>query len=52
LGDQALSDPNPSPWVVWFLYSHPSISQRVAFAANYNPWGPEQTPRYFKRTQE
>jgi STE24 endopeptidase len=52
LGDQSLSDPNPSSWVVWFLYSHPSISQRGAFASSYNPWSPEQTPRYFKRTQE
>jgi STE24 endopeptidase len=29
LANQNLADPNPPAWVVWLLYTHPPISQRV-----------------------
>ena len=32
LADQNLSDPDPDPWVEFFLYDHPSISKRIRTA--------------------
>jgi STE24 endopeptidase len=34
LGNQNLSDPNPSPVIEFLLYSHPSIGRRIAHAKN------------------
>ncbi len=49
LGEQALEYPSPSPLVVFWTYTHPPISEREAFAANYNPWRPGSQPRYFSK---
>jgi STE24 endopeptidase len=49
LGEQSLTDPNPNRFVEFWTFSHPSISSRAAFAANYNPWAPGQHPRYFTK---
>lgn len=49
LGEQSLVDPNPSPFVEFWTFSHPSISSRAAFAAAYDPWAPGQHPKYFKK---
>ena len=49
LGEQSLTDPNPSPFVEFWTFSHPSVGSRAAFAATYNPWAPGQHPRYFPR---
>ncbi len=49
LGEQSLVDPNPSPFVEFWTFSHPSISSRAAFAATYNPWAPGQHPKYFTK---
>jgi Zn-dependent protease with chaperone function len=38
LGEAWLSDPNPSPFVEFWEYSHPSTQHRASFAAHYNPW--------------
>jgi Zn-dependent protease with chaperone function len=38
LGEISLDDPNPSSFVKFWLYDHPSIRDRVAFAASYDPW--------------
>jgi STE24 endopeptidase len=32
LADQNLTEAEPEPWVVWLLYSHPTIGERVAMA--------------------
>ncbi len=37
LGRQNLADPEPNPWIERLLYSHPSISKRIAFARNFRP---------------
>ncbi|MEO6954240.1 MAG: M48 family metalloprotease [Polyangia bacterium] len=47
LGEQSLDRPDPSALWVWWSYSHPSISERVRFAAQYDPWA-RGTPRYFQ----
>ena len=46
MGEIWLDDPNPSPFVVFWTYSHPPIGQRLAFAARYDPWRAGQHPRY------
>ena len=38
LGEAWLEDPNPSPLVEFWEYSHPSVKTRANFAANYDPW--------------
>ncbi len=47
LGEASLEDPTPHPFVQFWIYSHPSIESRAAFAAAYNPWKPGQHPNYF-----
>jgi Zn-dependent protease with chaperone function len=49
LGEMSLTDPNPSPFVEFWTFSHPSVSSRAAFAATYNPWAPGEHPRYFSK---
>ncbi len=38
LGKAWLDDPNPSPFIEFWLYSHPSTQQRAEFAEHYDPW--------------
>ncbi|GGH02057.1 M48 family metallopeptidase [Silvibacterium dinghuense] len=47
LGELWLEDPAPNALVEWWTSSHPSIAERVRFAAQYDPWGPGKRPRYF-----
>jgi Zn-dependent protease with chaperone function len=35
LGEVSLDDPNPSPFIEFWLYDHPSIGDRVRFASEY-----------------
>lgn len=37
LGELSLDYPYPSKWVVLWFYDHPSISDRVRFASEYDP---------------
>jgi Zn-dependent protease with chaperone function len=48
LGELSLSDPNPGPLVEFWLYDHPTIAERVEFAAEYDPWAHGLAPRYIK----
>jgi Zn-dependent protease with chaperone function len=38
LGEQDLADPDPNPFIVFWLYSHPPLGRRIRFALNYKPW--------------
>jgi STE24 endopeptidase len=38
LGSQNRSNPEPSPFVEFFEYSHPPLIERVRFALSYHPW--------------
>jgi STE24 endopeptidase len=49
LGEESLDDPNPSRFVEFWTYNHPSVSSRAAFAKAYDPWAPGAEPKYFKR---
>lgn len=46
LGEISLDDPNPSTFIEFWLYDHPSISDRVRFAAEYDPWDNGGHPKY------
>jgi Zn-dependent protease with chaperone function len=48
LGEVSLSDPTPSPLIEFWLYDHPAVSDRVRFAAEYDPWGQGTAPKYVK----
>jgi STE24 endopeptidase len=47
LGETSLDDPNPSPFVEFWMYSHPAVGRRAAFAKDYDPWEPGMQPKYF-----
>ena len=48
LGEVALADPSPAPFIEFWLYSHPSVSERVRFASEYDPWSQGRPPKYVK----
>jgi Zn-dependent protease with chaperone function len=49
LGEIWLEVPDPNPFVEWWTYSHPSNSERLEFAAQYDPWQQGKEPRYFRK---
>jgi Zn-dependent protease with chaperone function len=38
LGRRDLADPDPNPFIVFWLYTHPPIDMRIRFAMSYKPW--------------
>jgi Zn-dependent protease with chaperone function len=46
MGEVGLADPAPGPFIEFWRYSHPPVSERVRFAAEYNPWGKGQAAKY------
>jgi Zn-dependent protease with chaperone function len=38
MAQEDLEDPDPSPFVRFWLYTHPSTEERIRFAATYKPW--------------
>ena len=49
LGEAWLEDPNPSPFIEFWEYNHPSVKNRASFAAHYNPWANGGRGRFFQR---
>jgi STE24 endopeptidase len=49
LGEESLVDPTSHPLIEFWTFSHPSIKDRFAFAAAYDPWTHDRQPRYFKK---
>jgi STE24 endopeptidase len=43
IGEVGLVEPNPNPFIEFWLFDHPSISKRVAFAQQYDPWSRNET---------
>jgi Zn-dependent protease with chaperone function len=48
LGETALEDPNPNPFVEFWTFDHPASGRRAAFGAAYDPWAEGMQPKYFK----
>jgi len=38
MAQEDLEDPDPSPYIRFWLYTHPSTEERIRFAATYKPW--------------
>ena len=38
LGNVDLADPDPNPFIKFWLYTHPPLDERIRFAAAYKPW--------------
>jgi|CZKF01.1.fsa_nt_gi Zn-dependent protease with chaperone function len=49
LGEAWLEDPNPSPFVEFWTYSHPSVQTRANFALHYDPWVNGGHGRFFEK---
>ncbi len=49
LGEESLDDPTPHPVIEFWTFSHPSIPERLKFAAAYDPWVSGKQPKYFKK---
>ncbi|HEX8712928.1 MAG TPA: M48 family metallopeptidase [Terracidiphilus sp.] len=49
LGRIWLENPHPSSFVVFWLYSHPSVQARAHFAAHFDPWADGGHGRYFNK---
>ena len=47
LGEAYLEDPNPSPFIEFWEYNHPSVKTRAEFAAQYDPWKNGGKGRFF-----
>ena len=45
-GETDLDPPDPSPFTVFWFYSHPPTSDRLRFALDYDPWQAGRKPRY------
>jgi STE24 endopeptidase len=49
LGEAWLEDPDPSPFIEFWEYNHPSVKTRANFAAKYDPWANGGHGRFFAR---
>ncbi len=38
MGEEDLEDPDPNPFIKFWLYTHPPLDERIRFAAAYRPW--------------
>jgi Zn-dependent protease with chaperone function len=48
LGEKSYDYPAPSSLLVFWSYSHPSISERIRFCLQYDPWHTPEGPKYVK----
>ena len=48
LGEKSYDYPAPSPLLVFWSYSHPSIAHRIRFSLGYDPWHTPEGPKYVK----
>jgi Zn-dependent protease with chaperone function len=48
LGEVDLGDPDPNPFIRFWLYNHPPLTERVQFALTYNPWAEGKQPEFVK----
>jgi Zn-dependent protease with chaperone function len=47
-GEVDLADPDPPKLITFWLYSHPPLADRLAFAHSYDPWSKGEPSRYIK----
>ena len=49
LGEAWLEDPNPSPFIEFWEYNHPSTQTRANFATHYDPWANGGHGKFFDK---
>jgi Zn-dependent protease with chaperone function len=49
LGEAWLEDPNPSPFIEFWEYNHPSVQTRANSAAHYDPWANGGRGKFFNK---
>jgi len=49
LGGAWLEDPNPSPFIEFWTYDHPSVQTRANFALHYDPWATGGHGEFFSK---
>jgi Zn-dependent protease with chaperone function len=49
LGEAWLEDPDPNPFVEFWMYNHPSVQTRANFAAHYDPWANGGHGEFFQK---
>ena len=49
LGEAWLEDPDPSPFIEFWEYDHPSVQTRANFALHYDPWANGGHGRFFDK---
>ena len=47
-GETHLEDPAPSPFIVFWLYTHPPVAERLRFSLQYDPWSRGAQPMFVK----
>jgi Zn-dependent protease with chaperone function len=50
-GEEDLEDPDPNPFVRFWLYTHPPLEERIRFAASYRPWADGKPFEFMPTTQ-
>jgi Zn-dependent protease with chaperone function len=48
MGEVDLEDPDPSRIVEFWLFSHPSVKERIDFALHYDPWSKGLAPQFVR----
>ncbi len=48
MGETNLADPDPPAFIRFWLYDHPPLAERLRFAAEYDPWGKGEAPRFLR----
>jgi Zn-dependent protease with chaperone function len=51
-GEEDLEDPDPNPFVRFWLYTHPPLEDRIRFAASYRPWAEGKPLEFVPTTRE
>jgi STE24 endopeptidase len=47
-GETDLEEPDPNPLIVFWLYTHPPVAERLRFSLDYDPWSGGKHPRFVR----
>ena len=47
-GETLLEEPAPHPFIVFWLYTHPPVAERLRFSLAYDPWSKGAQPMFVK----
>jgi STE24 endopeptidase len=48
LGEKAYSYPKPHPFLIFWSYTHPPVTDRIKFSLGYDPWDTAEGPEFVK----